>query len=291
MTDTKKEQTEMAALAGAAERAISGQTELSVPEAASRDGERLLSAIQKLTAERSRIKKLHAEEISQRQAAVSGITHDLRVPLTAILGCAEALRAGLVKTPEKQTDYLEAIIERGQELSALIDQLSQTNKNARPFLIHPKPVQFARLIQNDLTLWKETLEENQMHIKLSLDESIILPLDRLAFRRILSNLISNTAKYRTRPMSFIQISLRKSGSRAIFTYQDDGPGISSKEALTHLFEPGYRAPETASAAPGTGLGLYIISQIIKEHGGSLSADGHNGLSIRIALPIQGGTSC
>lgn len=291
MTDKENNHTEMAFLARAAERAVSGELELSVPEAASKNAKRILAALQKLTAQKERIQKLHAAEMGQRQAAISGITHDVRVPLTAMMGCAEALRTGLVKTPEKKKAYLDAIVERGQELSSLIDQLSQTNKNAKPFLLHPKPVQMARLIQNDLMLWKETLEENRMHIILSLDESIILPLDSIAFRRVISNLISNTAKYRIRPESLIHISLKKENGHAVLTYQDDGPGVSSKEALTHLFEPGYRAPETESAVPGTGLGLYIIAQIIKEHGGSLSAKSENGLTIRITLPIQGGTSC
>lgn len=291
MPDIKESHKELAALAKAAAQAAAGKPIQPLSDASSQEAKQIFSFLQKLAAREERTQKLHAAEMDQRRAAISGITHDLRVPLTAMIGCAEALRAGLVHTPEKRKSYLDAIVERGQELSSLIDQLSQTNKNTQPFLLHPRSVQIARLIQNDLALWKETLEENRMRISLSLDESIVLPLDPLAFRRVLSNLISNTAKYRTRPESSVSIQLEQDGAHAVLTYQDDGPGVSSKKELTHLFEPGYRAPETASAVPGTGLGLYIISQIIKEHGGTLSADSSKGFTIRITLPIQGGTSC
>lgn len=171
-------------------------------------------------------------------------------------------------------------------MASLLDQLSETNHSSRPFPLHLVPTKLAHWIEDTLRLWQDSLAEKNVSMDLSLDEAITLPIDRLAFRRILSNLISNTVKYRKQASSHIHITLTEKKPHAILTYRDDGPGLSDKEALSHLFVPGWRAPETSLHIPGQGLGLYIVSQLIKAHGGTISAHMDHGLVFQMVLPLQ-----
>lgn len=125
-----------------------------------------------------------------------------------------------------------------------------------------------------------------MTISLHVDDTITLPIDRLAFRRILSNLIANTHKYRKVPHSNVQISLQKENGHITLTYRDDGPGLSSPSKLSHLFELGWRDSSCTAHIPGSGLGLYIVSELIKAHGGTISAHQDQGLVFQMVLPQE-----
>lgn len=213
-----------------------------------------------------------------RETALRGIAHDLRVPLTAILGYTEALQRGMDRTPEKRAAYLSAIEKSAKEMSVLIDGLSETAKSRDPFPVRPIPLRPAVLIRDCLSDWSETLAEKKVSVTLDLEETILLPLDANAFRRILSNLISNTIKYREKNHSEISISLYADETAVRLLYHDDGPGVSPA-FLPLLFEAGARGEETAKKIPGSGLGFYIIERLTAAQQGTVSAKNNNGLAI------------
>lgn len=239
----------------------------------------------------SRQDAIAALQDSLRETALRGIAHDLRIPLTAILGYTEVLRKQMDTTKEKREAYLAAIAAGVRDMERLIDQLSDMAKSREAFPIRLVPIRPALLIRTILSSWEESLRENKVTISLSLDEQILILADSGAFRRILSNLIANTVKYRISHASAVVISLEKSGSHAILSYRDDGPGISPSSLLPHIFEPGFRTPSARQTKRGDGLGLYITARLADAQKAAVSARNDNGLVMTFSFPLLGGVSC
>lgn len=264
-----------------------GNLTVSIPAGTSPEarlmGEALSSLQKKLLMEEEQRKR----EILRRKTAVSAIAHDLREPLAVILGYAEALQKGIAGTKEKRKKYLSAILLRSRDLSRLIDALSEINKASASITIHPRRLVWADVIRSCLSEWAEDLKEAHAKVRTNLDSAITVSLDPDAFRRIFANLTGNALKYRRKDSSLLSVELFKKGENAVFLYHDDGPGVPS-EALPHLFDPWYRA---SAERPGSGLGLYIVSQIAAAHKGRASAVNDHGLTIKIELPVAGGSSC
>jgi signal transduction histidine kinase len=109
--------------------------------------------------------------------------------------------------------------------------------------------------------------------------------DPTRITQVFDNLLSNAVKYA--PGSPVMISLKNSANTCTITVEDQGPGIA-QEHLGHLFERFYRVPETRVASHGTGLGLFIVKEIIHGHGGDItvSSEVSKGTTFTITLPTN-----
>lgn len=273
-------------LAAALTALAKGNTAVPFPEAGE-DFRPLSEAFETLRAALLQKDEAAREKEKARERAVRTVAHDLRVPLTTILGYTEALEKGLADTQEKRARYLAAIALRGRDMSRLIDTLSLAARTGGMPALTLRQTDWPALIRQELARAADFLEEHHITVTEDFEGPISLPLDEDAFRRILTNLLTNTVKYRTAPASRISVSLIKRGDAAVFSYHDDGPGVPDA-LLPRLFEEGMRGNETA---PGSGLGLYIVSKIAAAHHGKAAAYNNNGLTIEISLPITGGPLC
>ena len=228
---------------------------------------------------------------TSRKILFSGIAHDLRTPLTAIMGYTEALQLGLGKTEEKRTQYLNSISTCADDLSKLIDELSLYNKLSTSRIIcHPHPINFSKVIHTFIDEDKDYLLSRQVNVHFDTDDSLIAMLDEKEFQRIIFNLLANTIKYRSKDTSDVLISLKKKGTMAEFIYQDDGPGVPT-EKLSHIFEAFYRTDEARSkTSNGSGLGLAIVAEIITAHKGRYRAENENGLKLIFEIPLAEGST-
>lgn len=228
---------------------------------------------------------------TSRKILFSGIAHDLRTPLTAIMGYTEALQLGLGKTEEKRTQYLNSISTCADDLSKLIDELSLYNKLSTSRIIcHPHPINFSEVIHTFIEEDKDYLLSRQVNVHFDTDDSLIAMLDEKEFQRIIFNLLANTIKYRSKDTSDVLISLKKKGTMTEFIYQDDGPGVPT-EKLSHIFEAFYRTDEARSkTSNGSGLGLAIVAEIITAHKGRYRAENENGLKLIFEIPLAEGST-
>lgn len=224
--------------------------------------------------------------LTSRKIVFSGIAHDLRTPLTAIMGYTEALQLGMAKTPEKKEKYLSSISSCADNLSRLIDELSLYNKLSTSRVIcHPRPVNFAGTVKSLIREDGEYLKSRNVTVTCDFDESLTVMLDQREFRRIAVNLLSNTLKYRDKDSSRIRMTIRRSGSYGEFSYHDDGPGVPA-DKLPHIFEAFYRTDEARSrTSSGSGLGLAIVAEIITAHRGRYRARSDGGLEIIFDIPL------
>ncbi len=223
-----------------------------------------------------------ADEKTER---IAGLIHDAKSKLQSVIGYTEALQNGQAQTEEKRNSYLAAVALAAANLEALLSELSVLNRTGR-LTVAKKSVSVSSLLKNYIAAYQSKWERNRVTWRTEMEENLELPLDADVFLRILDNLTGNTLKYRTAPQSVVSFTGKTDGTEAVLTYRDDGPGVP-EEALAQLFEVGFRAaPDTVS---GSGLGLSVVRDLVKLHGGTVVAENQKGLALIIRIPLEGGT--
>ncbi len=205
---------------------------------------------------------------NSRKELIASITHDLKTPLTSIIGYVEGLQDGVVTNPETINNYLNVIHDKSIRLDHLIDDLFTFTQ-----LEHEKfTVKTCNLsMKNVLTEYTNTKkrEFKSKEIKLIVTEPIhdaVLAIDEFRFGQVLENLINNATKF---TKSFIKVYTEVSDNFYYIYVEDDGIGIASKD-LPHIFDYFYQCDKARETKKqGSGLGLAICKQLIESHQGKI----------------------
>ena len=221
---------------------------------------------------------------------IAGIAHDLRTPLTSVKGYLEGLRDGIADTPEKQKKYMDIIYSSTCDTEKMLDELLTISK----LELGSITLNCEKVLISDFTGFAAQLGEELE--KQDFDFEIIdktkgntaLYLDTDSFSRVITNIISNSVKYRNKDIrGKIELTLYEYKNTILFEMKDNGTGVD-KESLPRIFDTLYRADKARSnVRNGSGLGLSICKQIVELHGGLIWAQSEagKGLSIFISLPI------
>ena len=196
---------------------------------------------------------------------LSGISHDLRTPLTRL-----KLQLAMLKQKDLASKMENDINEMEKMLNEYL-QFASSQKNEKSELVDTK-----KFLHNIL------LNYDKKKIKLKLSENIKINARHDALKRCFVNLINNALSYGNE----VEIQTAKTVSSVMFLIDDDGPGIKEEE-FENVFKPFYRTDKSRSQnKSGVGLGLSIANDIIKSHGGqiSLGKSPKNGLRVKILLP-------
>jgi two-component system, OmpR family, sensor histidine kinase KdpD len=204
-----------------------------------------------------------------RNALLAAISHDVRTPLTALIGLAESLRQSRPSLPPTQAEAARALVEQARELNSLVNNL----------------LEMARLQSGQVNLrmeWQSVEEAVGAAIRaaqgaleartVTTDLPPDLPLvefDAALIERVLANLLENAAKYGQPP---IEVSARATEDALEIKVRDHGPGLpaSSRGHEDELFDKFTRG-QTESATPGVGLGLAICKAVVDAHRGRITA--------------------
>lgn len=226
----------------------------------------------------------------RRRDLVTGISHDLRTPLTSITGYLEGLMDGIADTPEKRMRYLQAIKIRTGNLVSLVDSLSEYCRLDNGFRYRMVETDFKKFVEQYLETCRHDAEQNNVTMEFIYgNETYPVQIDREELKRVFDNLFTNTVKYRNSEKSHILISLKRTltGTDIELVFKDDGPGVP-KDSLEQIFDSFYRVDDArAQSEQGSGIGLAVVKEIILGHGGSIHAENRKGLAIIIHLPIAG----
>ncbi len=212
---------------------------------------------------------LRKEYEEKRNLMLSDIAHDLRTPITTIAGYAKALNDGMVTEEEKKREYLEAIENKSERMSDLINLLFEYVKlDSTGFTLNKETVDLAELLRENAALLYSDVEEHEMELDISIpEESGMVKVDSLQISRVVTNLITNAIRHNESGTT-ISLKMVKEDENIIVIVADNGTAIT-KDIADHIFEPFIVGDRSRKTKGGSGLGLSIAKKIVDMHGGSL----------------------
>ena len=213
-----------------------------------------------------RMRKRIIRHLNQRSEMLSGISHDLRTPLTRI-----KLQLTFIKDKEISNKLSQDVSEMEKMLNEYLQFASnRSSETSETFDI-------SELILNTVNKY-----ENK-NIVFNTNSKIIFSGRKNLIRRCLNNFIDNSIKYGKN----VVVDLKKSSNNLIITIDDDGPGIQEKE-YENVFKPFYKIDKSrGDSKSSVGLGMSIASDIVQSHGGNIKLEKSplNGLRVKISLPF------
>ena len=218
---------------------------------------------------------------------LGSVSHELRTTVTAIAGFASLLAAQSPNAnPERRGDYVERISRNAASLGVLVEDLLDFSRIERASLsVSPQPVNLSDIIPNLGAQVSSLLEDHE--VSYDIEPNVIAIADPIAVERIMSNLLSNVAKY-TPARTQAKVTVRYEGDRAVIYVDDSGPGIPVAER-DRIFELFYRVdgPSTR-AARGIGIGLALVAQLVSLLNGTVVADQApgGGARFRVEFPAS-----
>ncbi len=223
--------------------------------------------IRKAAFEFDRMAKRINRHLNQRAEMLSGISHDLRTPLTRL-----KLQLAMLKQKEVSEKMSRDIDEMEKMLNDYLE-FAKTQSQENSILINLNKILGS--------IKKEFNNENINFINNG--EDISMKGRPLALKRSFENIIQNALAYGNK----VDVNINKGNNRALVIFEDDGPGIP-EDQYKNVFKPFFRLDKSRSLnTSGVGLGLAIVEDIINSHGGNiqLGKSKYNGLQVKISLPF------
>lgn len=215
---------------------------------------------------------------------MTSLSHDVRTPLTTLIGYLDAVHKGIV-TGKERDNYLETARRKAHDLKEYIDMLFDWFKlNSDEFTMRIKTVEAAELTRNILIDWIPIFEDKRIHYTVAIPEQPFpVNLDPDGYMRILNNLIQNIIFHSHAGQ--IEITLSKQDGNIRILLSDDGIGID-KEDLKHIFDRLYKC-DKGRAEKSSGLGLSIVHQLVEKMNGTILAESEpgKGTSFTLLFPL------
>lgn len=220
-----------------------------------------------------------------RKEMIANISHDLKTPITSIIGYVEGIQDGVAKSIQKQKEYLATIHSKALYVNRLIEELSLYSKlDVKKLPFHFEAVDISAFILDYLNEINDELSEKDIRVRFdSKNSHVNVWMDRDKMIRVLENIIFNSVKYMNKGFGEITISIVEQEKMVKVSIRDNGPGVSEEE-IAKIFNRFYRTDPSRSTA-GSGLGLAIAAQIIKAHSGEIWAENlaSGGLCVNFTL--------
>jgi len=225
----------------------------------------------------------HEFERRQQRAHTSSVSHELRNPLTIILGHSDLLldSGGLTPAQREHIALIEGAAERMVTLTASLLDTNRATDQADGFDLRT-------LSAGAVDAFAPAAGAADIELSLTGDEPLPVNGDGFRMRQVIDNIISNAIKYTPRGGTVQVVTLREGGD-AVLRVADSGIGIASAD-LDSVFVPYFRARSaTASGIAGTGLGMSIARTIVEENGGSIGLESTlgSGTIVTVRLPLPG----
>ncbi len=220
-----------------------------------------------------------------RNSLLAALSHDLRTPLTALVGTSETLAQTLAREGSPHAAEVVRITEQAMRTAQLVSNLlDMARLQAGAVTLRRDWQSLEELAGSALRSVEGAMASHPVHVELP-DGLPLLYGDGVLLERVLANLFENAAKY-TPAGTPISLSARHEGAQIVVEVSDDGPGFASADtdALFRKFNRG----EKESSTPGVGLGLAICRAIVQAHGGTITAhdkpNPQHGAVLRFTLP-------
>ena len=213
-----------------------------------------------------KMRKRIIRHLNQRSEMLSGISHDLRTPLTRM-----KLQTAFIKDQEQANKFTEDI----NEMEKMLNEYLQFTSSS--YLDKDELFNLSDLIEDTINKY------NNENISKNITSRVYFNGRKSLIKRCINNLIDNSIKYGDK----VKIELSKKNNNLFIKIEDDGPGIPEQE-YENVFKPFYKIDKArADSKSSVGLGLSIASDIIQSHGGNIKLEKSSlsGLSVKIFLPV------
>lgn len=231
--------------------------------------------------------RIESEKEKMRANLLRSVSHDIRTPLTSIMGATSAVLETPDLSLEEQRAFLEDAREEAQWLIRLVENLLSITRMGDDNAQLTKQEEAAEEILGE-TARKFRKRFPAIQITVSVpDELLLVPMDAILIEQVLSNLLENAATH-GETTTKIQLSVRQEGKDAVFSVRDNGRGIPAKD-LPRLFDGTLGRSETPSGdgKRNMGLGLSVCMAIVRAHGGLMQAQNtSDGAEFSFRLPLS-----
>ncbi|MDE1712553.1 DUF4118 domain-containing protein (plasmid) [Chromobacterium amazonense] len=241
------------------------------------------------------LERVHYVEVAQdaivameserlRNSVLSVVSHDLRTPLTTMLGLANMLNSPNLP-PEQQADISQSIQDEAMRMNKLVTNLLDMAKLQSGVKLNKEWQLLDEVVGSAVRACEHSLRNHKLELQLSNDLPV-LEYDAVLIERVLVNLLENAGKY-TPAGSHIQLAARHEGDKVRISVSDDGPGLPAN--MEHKAFDKFSRGTPESTTPGVGLGLAICRAIIENHGGTIDAGNLHPHGARFSFTLPAGT--
>ncbi len=229
-----------------------------------------------------------AKEAEQRKNdLVIYLAHDLKTPLTSVIGYLTLLRDEPGLSPELRARYTSVALDKAERLEDLINEFFDVTRfNLTHMELEKRPCDLSRMLQQVASEFAPMLEERELTCRLDLPETLPYSCDPDKLARVFDNLLRNACHY-SEAGTAVAIAAQVEEGETVLTFTNTGVTIPP-DKLGRIFEQFFRLDSSrASRTGGAGLGLAIAREIVELHGGTIAAQSQDGVTtFTVRLPAS-----
>ncbi|MBN1039345.1 sensor histidine kinase [Clostridium botulinum] len=234
-------------------------------------------------------KKIDNEKIIEKNKneLITSVSHDLRTPLTSIIGYVDLLKKNEFNDKEKFDNYIEIIDERTKSLNRLINELFEYTKlTSHDIKLNYSRLEIVSLIEQMVGEYTPIFnKENLEVVKDITDKDIFINADIEKIVRVLENLLTNAIKYSVKN-SKVLIKLFEENDYVVVSVLNKAKDIAEDD-LKNIFERFYKVDKSRKEQDSTGLGLSIVKRIVELHNGEIDVNlNEDIIEFKISLPLE-----
>ena len=247
----------------------------------------LVQRVEERTVDLSRANSNLARALRVKDEFLANMSHELRTPLNAILGLSESLGEQIAgPLNEKQQKYISTISESGHHLLSLINDILDLAKiDAGQITLDINKVDLHSVCQASLRMVKQLAQKKNQEVSLEIDPGLgLMWADERRLKQMIVNLLGNAVKFTPENGKLgLEVHGDEEANQIAITVWDNGIGVQQND-LARLFQPFVQLDSgLAREATGTGLGLALVAQMARLHGGSVNAVSEPGKGSRFAI--------
>ena len=226
------------------------------------------------------------EEAQRKNDLITYLAHDLKTPLTSVIGYLSLLDE-IPEMPEKQrARYTKITLEKAQRLEKLINEFFEiTRYNLQQISIEKEEVDLSYMLFQMADEFYPIFHAHGNTAELDVGEELMVMADSMELARVFNNILKNAVAY-SYPNTAIKINAKEEGNHVQVSFSNEGKTIP-KQKLDSVFEKFFRLDDArATNTGGAGLGLAIAKEIVSLHNGTISASSENGTTVfLVTLPL------